>query len=936
MAHTEVKALEGEEGDFRVTLSRKPRFVKAELCTGCGTCSQYCPVSIPSPFNENLSKTKAIHIPFPQAVPAVVTLDREHCLFFTEKKCKICFPVCKHHAIDFTQTEEEMTLHVGAVIVTTGFDLFDSTLAAEYGYGMMKNVLNSMELERLLNADGPTRGEVLRPSDGKYPKKIAWLQCVGSRSSRWGHSYCSGVCCSYAIKQLLLVKSHYPDAETVVFHNDIRTFGKGIEDLYNRAQKTEGTRFVRNYISSVKENRKNNNLRVTYISEDHEVQEEEFDIVVLSAGMNPAKDTKSLTRRLGLHRNQHGFCKSHSLSPNETIRPGIYSAATFVSPMDIPDSISSVTGAVSLASQQLTAQRGTLVLPKTFPEERPVEGEEIRIGVFVCHCGNNIARVVDEPSVVKYGSELKNVVHCEEQLFSCSYDSGRHIAEVIREKGLNRVVVAGCTPRTHEPLFQETLREGGLNKYLFEMANIREHCSWVHSREKEKATQKAKDILAMSVARAAHLLPLKEIEISMIKKGLVLGGGLAGMKASLALAKLGFEVFLVEKEEELGGNLRHLHFTREGVDVQSFLKRLLRDVEKQKKIKVIKGYELKSFSGFVGNFKSTLARTIPGEAEESIDLEHGIVIVATGGKILRPAQYRYGESKKIVTQQEFEEMIATGLLPRDVQRVAMIQCVGARDEERPYCSRICCGSAIKNALKMKELNEDTEVVIFYRDMRTYGFREDDYLRALGKGVSFVRYEPANKPQVEMNGEDISLTYQDLILAMGRKMVPDLLVLSTPVITEGNSKLSQLLKVPMTGDGFFMEAHMKLRPLDFANEGFFLCGMAQYPKYIPETISQANGAAIRAAILLSKDKVFCSGAICEVHEEACIACGACQSSCPYGAVALQDTPKGLKAVVIPAICKGCGICNAKCPTGAISLNHFTDAQIFSQISALGAM
>ncbi len=932
LAYTEVKAVEGEAGDFRVTLSRSPRYVKADLCTGCRTCALYCPVSLPNPFNENLSMTKSIHILFPQAVPAVSTIDKEHCLFFDQKKCKICFPVCKHQAIDFTQTKEEMTLNVGAVIVTIGYDVFDSTLAKEYGYGRIKNVLNSLELERILSADGPTRGELLRPSDGKIPKKIAWLQCVGSRDSRLGHSYCSGVCCAYAIKQLVMVKSHYPDAQTAVFHNDIRTYGKGIEDLYNRTVKMEGVRFIRKSISKIKESRKSRNVLVTFISDDYKVQEEEFDIVVLSAGLNPAKDNKSLAQIMRLHLNQHGFCKSHILSPNETIRPGLYSGATFLAPMDIPDSISSVTGAVSMASQLLSAQRGTLVQQKPFPEERPIEGEEVRIGVFVCHCGTNIGRVVDVPSVVHYASGLKNVVHYEEQIFSCSYDSCRRIAEIIRGKGLNRVVVAACTPRTHEPLFQETLREGGINKYLFEMANIREHCSWVHSLEKEKATQKAKDIVGMSVARVAHLHLLKEIEIPVVKKGLILGGGLAGMKAALSLGRQGFETFLVEKESELGGNLRKLYFTLEGIEIQPFLQRLRREVEGQANIRVFKGYELKSLSGFVGNFKSTLKRVVPGEAGESIDLEHGVIIVATGGKVLQPTQYRYGESKKIITQQEFEELLATDPSIKNLRQVAIIQCVGARDEERPYCSRICCGTAIKNALRFKDLNDNAEIFVFYRDMRTYGFHEDYYTRAREKGILFIRYDPEREPRIEFKGKNLFLSYYDPALSMQGELNPDLVVLSTPVIPEGNKELGQSLRLPVTKDGFFMEAHLKLRPLDFATEGVFLCGMAHYPKFISETISQANGAAVRAATVLSRDTVVSSGAIAEVQEDECIGCGLCQKVCPYGAIELRETSEGKKASIIPPICKGCGACSATCPTWSISQHHFSDAQILSQIHA----
>jgi len=932
LAYTEIKEVRGEAGDFSVILSRKPRYVNADLCTGCRTCYLYCPVSVPNPFNQNLSMTKSIRILFPQAVPAISVIDREHCLFFDQKKCKICFPVCKHQAIDFTQMEEEMKINVGAIIVTTGYDIFDASFAAEYGYGRFRNMLNSLELERFLNADGPTHGEVLRPSDGKIPQKIAWLQCVGSRSPRLGYSYCSGVCCAYAIKQLVMVKSHHPNAQTTVFHNDIRTYGKGIEDLYTRAQKMGGVKFIRRNISLIKENQKNQNLLVTYAFDNGKVQEEEFEMVVLSVGLNPATGNRSLAQIIGLHLNQHGFSKSHILSPNETIRPGIYSAATFIAPMDIPDSISSVTGAVSLASQLLSEQRGTLVQSKPFPEERAIEGEEVKVGVFVCHCGTNIGRVVDVPSVVQYASGLENVVHCEEQIFSCSYDSGRHIAEIIREKGLNRVVVAACTPRTHELLFQETLREGGINKYLFEMANIREHCSWVHSLEKEKATQKAKDTVAMSVARAANLLPLKEIEIPVLQKGLVLGGGLAGMKASLALVRQGFEVYLIEKELELGGHLRNLNFTLEGIEIQPFLERLKRDVEGQENIKVYKGYELKSFSGFVGNFKSIFGSSLPGDTGESIELKHGITIVATGGKVLQPTQYRYGESEKIVTQQELEGIMNSNPLIKGLKQVAMIQCVESRNEERPYCSRICCGTAIKNALKLKELNENTEVFVFYRDMRTYSFYEDYYTHAREKGILFIRYDPEKEPKIEIKGGNLSLNYYDPLLNMQGELNPDLVVLSTPVIAEGNRELGQLLRVPVTKDGFFMEAHLKLRPLDFATEGIFLCGMAHYPKFIPETISQANGAAVRASAILSGDTIISSGAIGEILEEECIGCGLCQKVCPYGAIELLETLEGKKARIIQPICKGCGACSSRCPSWAISQHHFTDSQIISQIHA----
>ncbi|MBI4595724.1 MAG: hydrogenase iron-sulfur subunit, partial [Candidatus Tectomicrobia bacterium] len=677
------------------------------------------------------------------------------------------------------------------------------------------------------------------------------------------------------------------------------------------------------------------NTVVSFIAEKGGIQEEEFDMSVLSVGISPQKTNKALAEKMAFHLNSHGFCLTHALGPNETIRPGIFASGTFTGPMDIPDSIISATGAVSLASQTLSDSRGTLVEKKLLPEE-VVTLDEARIGVFVCRCGTNIGRVVDVPSVVEHAATLKNVVYAEENLFSCSSDMAGHIEEIIKEKGLNRVVVAACTPRTHERLFQETLREAGINKDLFEMANIREHCSWVHSREKDKATLKAKDILAMSVARAGKLAPLQEIELPVDKRGLVLGGGLAGIQAALGLSRQGFDVYLVERENELGGNLRFVRYTLEGIRIGPFLERIVQEVESHPNIKVFKGYEMTSFGGFVGNFRSTLER--PRQADEGynrdavIELEYGVIIVATGGKELKPAEYLYGKSEWVVTQQEFEQMLFSGSPVGDLNQVVMIQCVGSRNEQRPYCSRICCGEAIKNALKLKELNENVQVIIFYRDIRSYGFKEDYYALAREKGIKFIRYEPENKPIIEITEERITVNFRDPVLEMNGEFNPDLVVLSTPVVTEDNVALSQLLRIPLTSDGFLMEAHLKLRPIDLATEGIFLCGLTHYPKYISETISQANGAAARAATVLSRDKIVASGIVCEVNEQECTGCGLCKKVCPYSAVDLQKKPQSTTAYVRPALCKGCGACTSVCPVQAITLHHFTDSQIFSQIEA----
>jgi heterodisulfide reductase subunit A len=934
LSNTEVETVEGEAGNFTVTVTRKPRYVNEDLCVGCGTCTAYCPKTVPNPFDENLSGAKAIDILFPQAIPAVAAVNKEACLFF-QHKCTICIPTCRVNAIDFSQKRRKGVMHVGAIVVSPGYEIFDAKASRAYGYGRLKNVLNSLEFERILNASGPYEGAVLRSSDRKIPSKIAWLQCVGSRDSRIGHTYCSGVCCTYAIKQMMLVKSHYPETEVAIFHNDIRSFGKGFEDFYNRARKMQGARFIRKRISSIKENKRNNNLIVSYVSDDHTIREEEFDMAVLSVGMSPSKGNGALCERIGLELNEHGFCKTDPFSPSEVAhQPGIFPAAAFTGPMDIPDSISSASGAGAMAAQILFSQRNTLTRTKTYPEEMPVEGEEPRIGVFVCHCGTNIAGVADISSLVEYTSKLKNVVYCDDQVISCASDSLRMITAAIKEKRLNRVVAAACSPRHHEAPFREALREAGLNPYLLDMANIREQCTWVHSQEKTEATQKAKDIIAMSVARVRNLSPVTNLTLPANKKGLVLGGGLAGMRTALSLARQGFEVYLVEREQELGGNLRSLHHTLEGTEIQPFLSKLIAEVESVRNIETFKGYELRCFDGYVGNFRSTLVKA-GSQNGAPIELEHGILIIATGGKLLKPAEYCYGESKKVLTQQELEGMIASGNLPKGLKQVSMIQCVGSRNEDRPYCSRICCGVALKNALKIKELNSNVDVTIFYRDIRAYGFREDFYLRAREKGVLFVQYEPGRKPEVRLRGENLFLTFYDPILGMEGEMNPDLLVLSTPIIPEGNPELSQLLRVPLTEDGFFMEAHMKLRPLDLATDGIFLCGMAHYPKYIPETVNQANGAALRAATVLSQDCIIASGSICEVDEDRCIACGACISACSYGAIEFYETPRGRKARVIPALCKGDGLCNSTCPTGAISLMHFMDDGIVAQIDAAGS-
>jgi heterodisulfide reductase subunit A len=934
LTYTEVDRVEGEAGNFTVTLTKKPRYVIEGKCTGCTTCVEYCPVKYPDKFNQEISGNKAIHIYFAQAIPLVTYID-ESCLYLKDKKCRICTAVCKNNAIDFNQTAEKVDIKVGAIVLSPGLEAFDPKLRDEYGYGKMENVVTSLDFERLLCATGPYEGEILRASDRKHPHKIAWIHCVGSRQVNppGGNSYCSAVCCTYTQKQVILTKDHDAEAECTIFHNDVRSYGKDFERFYQRAEKLPGVRFIRSYVAIGKEIPETKNVTIKYSTAEEGVKEEEFDMVVLSVGLNPPADVKGLAGKFGIELNQHGFCKINPMNPMETTRPGVFVSGAFQGPMDIPEAVMTASGAGSESGELLNFRRGKLARDRVYPPERDVSKEEPRVGVYVCHCGANIGRIVDVPGTVEYALTLPNVAHAEESLFICSTDAAKRLADSIKEKGLNRVVVAACTPRTHEPLFRDTLREAGINQYYYDMANIREHCSWVHSKEKENATEKARDIIRMAVARACKLEPLSEFNLPVNKHALVVGGGLAGMTCALSIANQGHDVYLVEKEKELGGVARRIHYTLEGQDVQAILRDLVRKVYQHPLIHVLHDAAIIESSGYVGNFVTTVKSE--GMVKE---IHHGVAVIATGADEYKPSEYLYGKDERVLTQLELEERIAKGdekII--NSKSIVMIQCVGCRQEDRNYCARICCSHAIKNALKLKETNPEMDIYVLFRDMRTYGFREDYYREAADKGVKFIRWEPVEKPHVEAvtaEGKPVlRVSVPDPILGKILAIDADAVVLSAAVIpSAGSSEVARLFKITANPDGFFQEAHVKLRPVDFAAEGVYLCGIAHYPKHISETIAQAYGAAGRAMTLLSKDTVTASGSVCEVMEKDCVSCGACITACSYGAIEFHDTPQGKKAVVNPVLCKGDGLCNAKCPTGAIVLKHYTNEELLSQIDA----
>ena len=934
LTYTEVQTVEGEPGDFEVTLIKKPRYVVEDLCTGCTTCVEYCPVPVPDPFNQELSDNKAIHMFFSQAVPLVPYID-ERCLFLQDEKCSICMGACKNNAIDLHQKAETQVIKVGAIVLAPGYEVYNPRLRGDYGYGTIDNVVTSLDFERLLCATGPHAGEILRPSDHKHPKKIAWIHCVGSRQVIEGaHSYCSSVCCTYIQKQVILAKDHDADLEASIFHNDIRSYGKDFERFYQRAENLPGVKFIRSYVSIGREIPETKNVTIRYATDDEGVKEEEFDLVVLGVGLSPPAGVERLADTFGIELNHHRFCKTDPMNPIQTTRPGVFVSGAFLGPLDIPESVVAASGASAQTGEFLTARRGQLSKERVYPPERDVSQEEVRVGVFACHCGANIGRVVDVPSVVDYALTLDNVVHAEEGLFICSTDAAQKISETIREKRLNRVVVAACTPRTHEPLFRDTLREGGINQYFFDMANIREHCSWVHSKQKEEATLKAKDIVRMSVARTAHLEPLQEFDLPVNKTALVVGGGLSGMTSALSLANQGFEVHLVEKDKDLGGMARRLHYTLDGVDVQAFLKELVRKVYRHPLVHVSHAATILDVAGYVGNFTTTLK----SEGQVKV-IHHGAAILATGADEHRPTEYLYGQDDRVLTQLELEERIVAGdERVKSAQNIVMIQCVGCREKDRNYCSRICCSQAVKNALKLKEKSPEMDVYILFRDMRSYGFKEDYYRAAADKNVRFVPWTPEDRPQVEAAENDegelvVRVTVADTILGQRLELDADLLVLSAAVVpSAGSQQAARLFKTALSQDGFFQEAHVKLRPVDFAADGVFHCGTAHYPKHISESLSQAYGAAGRAAALLSRDTVTASGSVCDVRENDCVSCGACIQVCTYGAIAFHETASGKKATVNSVLCKGDGLCNAVCPTSAISLKHYTDEELLGQIDA----
>jgi heterodisulfide reductase subunit A-like polyferredoxin len=845
-------------------------------------------------------------------------------------ECYQCVSACLAGAVDHDQQSVDKEIRVGSVILSSGTDLYNpEALAQFYHYGTNPNVMTSLEFERILSASGPTMGHLVRPSDEKEPKKIAWLQCVGSRdTNRCGNGYCSSVCCMYAIKDAMIAKEHsHGDLDAAVFYMDIRSYGKDYEKYYLRAKDKEGIRFVKARIHTIYDDPDTRDLKLVFADQTGRMQTEIFDMVVLSVGLQVGPQSIELAKRLSIDLNKYNFVNTDPFAPVATSRPGVYTCGIFQGPKDIPSSVTEASAAASAAGLDVAEARGTDVKSVEVPEEMDVIEEEPRIGVFVCNCGINIGGVVDVPGVQEYAATLENVVFSDNNLFTCSQDTQEKIKEKIKEEKLNRVVVASCSPKTHAPMFMETLEAVGLNKYLFEMANIRNQNSWVHMNNPDIATEKAKDLVRMAVARARTLKPLKGKIINVDKRALVIGGGIAGMNAALNISQQGFDVILIEKEKELGGMARRLHHTIEGADVQAYLKKVIETVLTDSRIEVLTDTKVIGFDGFQGNFTTEVAG---GSDKKSRAIEHGVIVVATGANEYQPKEFLYGQDERIVTQVSLTDRLekngAAGLAS-----VVMIQCVGSRNQENPNCSRICCQSAVKNALLIKKDHPDTNVYILYRDIRTYGLMEDYYTEARKQGVIFIRFDQNAPPTVRASADGVFVTVKDHVLGRDVEIQADLLALSAGVAASDTEELSQIMKLNRNPEGFFIEAHVKLRPVDMPSDATFLCGTAHGPKLISETIAQSQAAASRAVTFLAKDEIQLSAITAKVDVDHCVKCLTCVRSCPYGVPRFNSDLGEIQ--IDEAMCHGCGVCASVCPRQTIGLSYYEDDQILCKIDAL---
>ncbi len=942
LTNTEVMRVTGQAGDFTVRLKTTPRYVDPKRCTNCALCEAVCPVVAPSGFQGGLSMRKAIYKSAPRSQPNAYVVDRARC----EPGCRRCEAVCPTGAVHLDEQPIEQIIHVGAIILAAGYRLFNPQEAEEFGFGRYRNVITSMQYERLASRSGPTEGKVLRITDGQPPQRVAWLQCVGSRTQ--DHPYCSTICCMYATKQAMLTKQRLgQDVEARIFAMDERAFSKEFNAYFDQA-KSLGVQYTRCRVSGLREDPQTHDLLVRYVPEGEKAPvEERFGMVVLSVGTEPPPEAKTLAQAMGIELNPFGFCLTDKFMPLETSQPGVYVCGTFSSPKEIAETIIDAAGAAGTVMQLMHDALNTSPSQREYPflakgdfcPERDVSGEPVRTGVFVCRCEPTIEGVVDTAAVTEYAARLPGVAWAQQIDYACFPEAQCLIHKTIEQKNLNRVVVAGCSHRTHEALYQRIVRQAGLNPYLLEMVNLREQCAWVHIEQPEQATRKAKELVRMAAAHVSARLPVRKDILPMTPRALVIGGGVAGMTAALVIADAGYDVTLVERDEALGGNLRHIYYVAEGQNPQRLLRDLVNRVRGHERIDVFTRAQVLEHKGSVGQFHSVIQ-----VSDRTYAIDHGVTIVATGGQQSHDGRYLLGQHKRVIEQQVLEDIIAHR--PEDItamKQVVMIQCVrpeGALE----YCSRICCTNTVKNSIRIKLLNPECQVIVLYKDVITYGFREQYYTEARKRGVIFIRYTDETRPRVvpdPQSPDRLEVRVWEPMLKRELTLNPDLLALSMAIVpSDGAAELADMLHVPLSSEGFYMEAHLKMRPMDFMTEGIFVAGMAHYPKFIEEAVANAQAAAGRALTLLSKSTMYVGGAIAVVDPDKCVGCLTCVRTCPFEIPQVRPDHTGVGHIVgaawiDPSLCQGCGTCTAECPASAIQLANYQDAQILGVPNWMGA-
>jgi heterodisulfide reductase subunit A len=909
LPYSEVKKVEGAAGDFEVSITRKPRYVDPKRCTLCEACIRVCPVEVEREFGGGLEKRKAIYLPYPQAIPHSLVIDPKTCT-----RCGECVKACAPGAIDLDMKEEEDVIRAGAIVLGFGFEPFWAEKKGEYGFGRYDNVLTSIQFERLISTSSPSQGFPVRLSDGKKMERIAFIQCVGSRDPSCGQDYCSTICCMYATKQAMIAKDRTPKLNVTFFYMDIRPMGKDYERYYERAKTDYGIEYIRSAISSIKELQQTKNLLITYVKEDGTFEEREFDSVVLSVGFTPPQNIKDLAAGMGLRLNSQGFCETDEFYPAKTSVNGIFVGGAFRGPRDIPETVVEGSSAAAAAASFL-APNSLPVYRQEYPAEGALSNEVPKIGVFICHCGGELKESLSIPELIEGAKQLGEVSHVEEMGLACLPEDLNQIKVRIGEQGINRIVIAGCSHREIRKAMEEMAKGMGFNPYLIEYANLREQCAFVHRDHSKLATEKAMSLIKMAVERAKRIQPIRKGSQKVERKGLVVGGGVAGLTSALRMAEQGYGVYLIEKEKELGGNLRSSFYTLKGSDPQSLLRDLIQKVKDQPSIRSYLETEVIGFEKKNGHYQTKIRRP---NGEEI--LGHGALVLATGGREVTPKEYLYGEDSRVLTQKQLDEAIHLddkGL--KEIRSAVMIQCVGSRDEEHPYCSRVCCGHAVKNALKLREKNPDMNIYVLYRDVRTYGFFETYYHEARGKGVIFIRYDLEKKPKVAVENGRLSVSLFDPAMGGQVTLPADRIILSAGIEPNDNRELAKLFDVELNPDGFFMEANPKSAPLDSVDRGKFFSGLCHSPNFIEDAISQGNAAAARAGALLSKEMVEEKPYLAYVIKRLCCGCGLCVTVCPYGARTLNE--EEVKAEVVDALCQGCGNCVVACRNAASQQRNF---------------